>query len=109
MKAFGKIAAIMLAAVMAAVIFTAAGCGGATVGVRGDNAKDDVLTVGIAGDSGESVIIETLRRPFEKMYKEKTGKTITVSSTRINGEYINGIQTRKNANNLPNKIGRAHV
>lgn len=104
MKAFGKIAAIMLAAVMATVIFTAAGCGGATVGVRGDNAKDDVLTVGIAGDSGESVIIETLRRPFEKMYKEKTGKTITVSSTRINGEYINGIQTRKNANNLPNIV-----
>ena len=78
--------------------------GGINVGGKNNNNDDSTLTIGITGDSGEATAIDTLRKPFENMYKAVTGKAITVQTVRIDGGYISGVQKLLNAKNLPNII-----
>ena len=65
--------------------------GGINVGGKNNNNDDSTLTIGITGDSGEATAIDTLRKPFENMYKAVTGKAITVQTVRIDGGYITGV------------------
>lgn len=105
MKRIKRVFMLCAAFVLMLCVSALAGCGDdVNVGARGDNAKDEILTIGIAGDAGESTVIDTLRQPFQALYKQATGKTIKVQTVRIDGGYVSGIQKLHNAKNLPNIV-----